>query len=161
MPPLLAILPAIAAIGSLAGTGVGLGLELSNQPGKPKPPTITPPTAAQLASTQNQEKSLISQNAPNVLEQTSGLANPDYVAQISQLLAGTGGQTGSTGAARDVVSRLFGLPTGPGASPGAVAPPATPGATNFTPAGTASAANPASAQTPVALSDFVDRFIYG
>jgi hypothetical protein len=151
MPPLLAALPAIAAIGGLAGTGVGLGLELSNQPGTPKPTPTPPPTPAAITDTQNQEKALISQNAPNVLSQTSGLANPDYVAQISQLLAGTGGQTGSTGAARQIVQQLFGLPGLPGAGSG----------TQFTPAGaTSGATGPAPAATDTKLSDFVNSFVY-
>lgn len=143
----------IALVATLVGTSVGLGTtgyELSK--GTPSTPKPQPPSAAQINTLQNQEKAAISQQAPNVLAQTGGLANPDYVAQISQLLAGTGGQTGSTGAARDVVSQLFGL------SPGAVTGGA--GGSNFAPAGSAPSASSApSSETN--LSDFVGRFIYG
>ena len=150
MPPLVAALPVIAAVAGLAGTGVGLGLELSNQPGGA---TTPPPTPAVINQEQQQEKAAISQQAPNILAQTSGLANPDYVAQLAQLLAGTGGQTGSQGAASQIASQLFGL------SPGT---PATPGAgSSFTPAGTGTANNPAPANSQVQLSDFVNRFIFG
>jgi hypothetical protein len=156
MPPLLAALPLIAAIGGLAGTGVGLGLELSNKPGAPK---TVPETPAQIGTNQNQIKAAVSQEDPNILAQTSGLANPDYVAQISQLLAGTGGQTGSTGAARDAAAQAFGLPSiSGGGGTGPVRPPATPGSQQFVPAGQSPSAD---SQTPVQLSDFVNRFIFG
>lgn len=157
MPPLLAALPLIAAIGGLAGTGVGLGLDLSNQPGKPAP---TPPlTPAQIGTNQNQIKAAVSQEDPDILSSTSGLANPDYVAQISQLLAGTGGQTGSTGAARSAAAQAFGLPSGNSiAGAGSPGPPATPGAAPFVPAGQSPSAD---TQTPVQLSDFINRFLFG
>lgn len=140
----------IAAAATIAGTGTGLGLELANQPGKPKPPP--PPTPAQINTNQNAERAAISAQAPNVISATSGLANPDYVAQISQLLAGTGGQTGSTGAARQAIASAFGIPessitSGTGGG----------GTTPFTPAG-AGPPNPNSANEPVNLSDFVGRF---
>lgn len=146
-------IPLIAAIASLAATGTGLGLELANQPGSPKP--TPPPTPAVINAQQNQEKAAISQQAPNILAETSGLANPDYVAQLAQLLAGTGGQTGSEGAANKVASQLFGISPGNVVSPGS---PATP--SSFTPAGTGNTPNPAGANSPVNLSDFLQRFIY-
>ena len=145
-------LPLLAAAVAIAGTGTGVGLELANQPGKPKPPP--PPTPAALNTLQNQEKAAISAEAPNVISATSGLANPDYVAQISQLLAGTGGQTGSTGAAREAIASAFGLPMGDITSGAGGA-----GAKPFTPAGTGSTPNP-NANAPVNLSDFVERFMY-
>jgi hypothetical protein len=148
----------IALVATLVGTSVGIGttgFELANQPGAPKP--APPPTPAQISTLQNSEKASISQQAPNVLSQTSGLVTPDYVAQISQLLAGTGGQTGSTGAARDVVSQLFGL------SPGAITNGgASGGGTGtFTPTSSAASnANTENNNSPTNLSDFVNRFIY-
>lgn len=153
MPWFIAALPAIAAATSIGATGVGLGLELSNQPGGA--PKAAPPTPAVINAEQNQEKAAISQQAPNILAQTSGLANPDYIAQISQLLANTGGQTGSAGAAGQVVKQLFGL------SGGSTSPATSGGATgNFTPASSSPTPNPAGANSPVNLSDFLNRFIY-
>ena len=155
MPPLIAALPIIAAVAGLAGTGVGLGLELSNQPGSPKPVTPTAPTPAQNAVTQNQEKALIGQQLPNVLSQTSGLANPEYLAQMAQLLAGTAGSPGSTGAAQQAIAQAFGLPPGAFTGGGGATP-----ASRFTPAGanpnTSAATDPT---TPVSLSEFVKSFI--
>jgi len=157
MPPaLIAILPTIAAITGIAGTGVGLGLELSNQPGSPKPASVTPPTPAQQSATQQQEKALISQQAPNVLSQTSGLTNPDYVAQISQLLSGTAGQSGSSGAAQQAIAQAFGLP--PSIFSGTGGP--TPAVSGFKPAGSGSNTTGSNASTqPVALADFVNQYI--
>jgi hypothetical protein len=152
MPPVLAALPLIAAVASIAGTGVGLGLELSNSGGStPKP---VPPSPATINQNQQAIKASIGQEAPNVISSTSGLANPDYVAQISQLLAGTGGQTGSTGAARQVAAQLFGLNSG-SVNPSGAAP--TP---SFTPAGTGQNPGP-EASSPVQLTDFIQRFING
>jgi len=154
MPPVIALLPTIAAIAGLAGTGVGLGLELSNQPGSPKPVTPAAPTPAQNAATQLQQKALISQQVPNVISQTSGLANPEYAAEIAKLLSGTAGQPGSTGAAQQAIAAAFGLP--PTAFGGGGATPTA----KFTPAGaapnTSAAADPTS---PVSLSEFVKQFI--
>jgi hypothetical protein len=156
MPPLLAALPLIAAIGGLAGTGVGLGLELSNQPGSPAPTT---PNAGATAATNNAnmqaEKAAISQQTPNVNAATSGLANPDYVAQIAQLLAGTAGNPGSQGAAQQSIAQAFGLPGGSGT--GGTTPGQGTSTSNFTPAG--ANPSPAAQNNPVNLSDFVTRFL--
>jgi hypothetical protein len=152
MPPLIAILPTIAAIAGLAGTGVGLGLELSNSGGG-STPAPTPPTPAMINQNQQAIRASIGQQAPNVISSTSGLANPDYVAQIAQLLAGTGGQTGSTGAARQVAAQLFGL------NSDSVNPSGAP-AQSFTPAGTGQNPGPET-NSPVQLTDFINRFMLG
>lgn len=152
MPPVIAALPLIASIASLAGTGVGLGLELSNQPGNPKPPTTSPAaTALQNTTTQNAIKESVSQQTPDIIGATSGLANPEYIASIVQLLAGTAGTSGSRGAAGQAVASAFGLP---GLSPGTQG---TSGS-NFVPAG-ANQPNPAPG-APTNLSDFVSQFLY-
>lgn len=152
MPPLLALLPVIAGIDGLAATGIGLGETLSNQPGK-APATATPtgPTAAQQTATINAEKAAVSQQAPNVISDTSGLANPDYIKSITQLLAGTAGTTGSNGAATQAINSAFGLPGG--GSPGTQ----NTSTSNFTPAGVNP--NPNAAAQPVQLSDFVNSFL--
>ena len=151
MPPLLAALPIIAAIGSLAGTGVGLGLELSNRPGSPKPPSTTTTPAVQTPAEQSQQqaqqKALISQQTPNVLSATSGLANPAYVEQIASLLSGTAGQPGSTGAAQQAVGSAFGFNSLPG----------TP--KSFTPSGGAGGSGGGTSGAPNNLSDFVNSFL--
>jgi hypothetical protein len=152
MPPIIAALPVIAAIAGIGAAGTGIGLELSNQPGAPKP--TPPPTPAVIGADQNQIKAAVSQQDPNILSATSGLANPDYVAQISQLLAGTGGQTGSTGAARQAVNQVFGL--NPSTITGGGGAPSSP---QFTPAGTGT--TPASdPNAPTNLSEFLQRFLY-
>jgi hypothetical protein len=142
----MAFLPALAAIVSIAGTGTGLGLELSGfgKPSTPKAPT-TPPAVTALADQQkvNQEKSAISSQVPNLLSETSGLANPDYIAQMAKLISGTGGP-GSDQAVKDIIASVFGFPS------------TTP---KFTPAGTGGDTSGAFAATPVQLSDFTNRFI--
>jgi hypothetical protein len=139
--PFGSTLAIIASIASLAGTGITVGETLANQPGSPKPPPTTPAaeTPAQQTATQNQQKALINQQLPNILSETSGLANPDYVKQIAQLLSGTAGQSGSSGAASSAVERAFGLPA------------------NFTPAG--SPGSGANSAAPVSLSDFVNNYL--
>lgn len=151
-----ATLTLIATIASLAGTGTSLGLSLANQPGKPKPPPVTPPgvTALQNTATQNAQRAAIGRETPNIIGATSGLANPEYVSSIAQILAGTAGQSGSSGAARDAIAKAFGLPSGT----------ATPGAqnastSNFTPAGTGASGETAP-PGPTNLSDFVSQFLY-
>jgi hypothetical protein len=157
MPPLLAALPLIAAIGGLAGTGVGLGLELSNRPGTPKATTADAgATAATNNANLQAEKAAISQQTPNVNAATSGLANPDYVASIAQLLAGTAGNPGSSGAAQQAIAQAFGLPS-PGSGTTGTTPGQATSTSNFTPAG--SNPSPAAQNGPVNLSDFVTRFL--
>jgi len=153
-----ATLTLIATIASLAGTGTSLGLSLANQPSAPKAAPATPGvTALQNAATVNAEKAAIGQQTPNVIGATSGLANPEYVAQISQLLAGTAGQPGSRGAASDAVAKAFGLP--PGVIGGATPPGRQASSTtNFKPAGVDANPNPGAA--PTNLSDFLTTFLY-
>jgi len=153
MPPVIAALPIIAAVAGLAGTGVGLGLELSNSGGGSSKPV--PPTPAVINQNQQAIKASIGQEAPNIISSTSGLANPDYVAQIAQLLAGTGGETGSTGAARQVAAQLFGLNADSVNPSGAASTP------SFTPAGTGQNPNSAESNSPVQLTDFINRFMFG
>ncbi len=140
MPEIIALVGGLAASGTIGGGG-----------SSPKPvPASTATTPAQQQLTQNQQKALINEQAPNVVSQTSGLTNPDYVAQISQLLSGTAGQSGAPGAAQDVIAKVFGLQGG--------APSG--GASGFTPAGaTASSSASASPTSPVSLSDFVNSFL--
>jgi len=152
--PIGTTLALIASLATIAGTGTELGLTLANQPGSPKPVTPAAPTPAQNAATQLQQKALISQQLPNVISQTSGLANPEYAAEIAKLLSGTAGQPGSTGAAQQAIAAAFGLPAtafgGGGATPTA----------KFTPAGAAPNTSAATDPTsPVSLSEFVKQFI--
>jgi hypothetical protein len=142
--PFLAAIPAwVATLGSVAGAGIS-GVEALSQGGGKDPtgqaqiaaaktaaaqPTAIGPTQAQLAGA-------ISPQSSNILEETSGLANQDYVASIAQIIAGTAGTPGSSGSANSVVRQLFGL-GGP-----------TP---NFTPVGTTETTSPPG---PTNFSDF-------
>ena len=156
MPALgLAILPAIlAAAGGAVTAGESIYSAL-NKPSMPKAPT-TPPglSAVQKEQTVNAERSSISNQLPNIVSSTSGLASPEYVATIAQLLSGTAGQYGSRGTADSLVRAAFGLPasTGPATGGGAsetTAPftPATATNANLTPSG------------DTGLSDFVRHFV--
>jgi hypothetical protein len=150
----------VSLISSLAIGGTELGLNIANKPGTPKPPGPPPQgvTALQNVATLNAERAAIGQQTPNVIGATSGLANPEYVAQISQLLAGTAGQSGSRGAAADAIAKAFGLP--PGVIGGGAPPPGRQASstTNFKPAGVDANPNPSS--TPTNLSDFLNSFLY-
>jgi hypothetical protein len=148
-------LPIIAAIAGLAGTGVGVGLDIADAsgnktpatPATPATPTSTGPTQQQLS----QLKSAISAQAPNVIGETSGLANPEYVAQMSQLLAGTSNSPGSTGQAQSVIQSLFGgAPQGP--TPAQNQP--------FQATGTGTQTGPPSVGAGAGLSDFVNQFMF-
>ena len=148
----------IAALASLAATGTELGMSLANRPSAPKPqPAPAGVTALQNQQRTNAERSAISGQTPNVLSATSGLANPEYVAQISQLLAGTAGQPGSRGAADAIIRQVFGLPAVPGAGPGAV--PAGTQGTNFTPASASNANLTVPPPGGSGISDFVSSFV--
>lgn len=138
----------IIALVGLAVSGATSGYQIANQPSAPKPaPTATPAvTALQNTATQNAERAAVSQQLPNVLEQNSGLAGADYDSQIAQLLAGIRGQAGSSGAASNAISQVFGLP-----SPGATG--------NFTPAGSGGSGGSVAPGTPINLSDFVSQFM--
>lgn len=97
----------IASIGSLAGAGVGIGETIANsggsKPTTPTNPAATPPNAQALA----QQKALVAQQEPNVVGATSGLASPSYDSIISQILAGTLGQPGSTAAGNAATGQNF------------------------------------------------------
>lgn len=148
----------IIGIIGLALSGATTGYSLANRPGTPKPASTVPPpgvTALQNTATQNAQKAAIGRETPNIIGETSGLANPEYVASIAQTLAGTAGQSGSSGAARDAIARAFGLPAGGGTAPGTQ----NTATSNFVPAGTGSSGEaPAPGQTN--LSDFVTQFLY-
>ena len=134
MPQLIPFI--VAAIG--AGTTI---YGLTNQPSAPKVPAAPPAgvTALQNEQKQQAEKASIGQQVPNVLASTSGLANPEYVAQIAKVLAGETGP-GSSSAARSAVGAAFGLPP-------------------FTPAG--SGGGGTGSTSPTSLSDFADTIFYG
>lgn len=138
MPPVLAVLPIIASIASIAGTGVGLGLELSNQPSSPKPVT---PTAAQTADTANQTKqnqlASLSQQTPNIQAATGGSLSPDAWAQLSDILSGQAGSPGIGAANTDLITKLLSGNTGgsgvsAGSGAGSGTPGSSPGLTNST-----------------------------
>lgn len=111
MPQLLALLPTLASIGSLAGAGVSIGEAIagSGGPQQPSPTTPatpqgpTPPNAQALA----QQKALVSQQLPNLIGSTSGLANPDYDALMAKILAGVIGQPGSNAAGQGATAQAF------------------------------------------------------
>src|SRR5580692_3597672 len=133
LAPLAAFLAANAgAIGagaSIAGAGTSIGEAIANSGGPPKPgalPGPTPPTAGQLQT----ERGLVSQQLPNVIGATSGLANPEYASLMAQILAGTLGQPGSTAAGNAA--------TGQNSS-------------SFTPTGTNQATNAAIQGSPIQL----------
>ncbi len=110
LAPIVAFLaanaPAIGAASAIAGAGTSIGEALANSGGSPKPgapPPPTPPNAQALA----QQKALVSQQEPNVVGATSGLASPSYDSLISQILAGTLGQPGSTAAGNAATGQNF------------------------------------------------------
>jgi hypothetical protein len=115
-----------------------------------------------------QQAGAIGQQEPNVIAQTSGFTNPEFVAQISNLLAGTAGQPGATSAANMATNQTFGLNPAVARAFGLNAPATTAmgggggaATTPFTPAG-ATANNPALLpNSPTALSDFVDSYFRG
>lgn len=131
MPVTLALAGLLAG---LAGTGASIGETIANSGGggktaTPTTPTPTPPNAQALA----QQRALVSQQTPNVVGATSGLASPSYDSLIAQILAGTVGQPGSTAAGNAATGQ------------------------NFTPAN-AQATNAAVQGQPIALSDFLNNF---
>jgi hypothetical protein len=137
----VALLPAIAAIAALAGTGITVGETLANQPSG-KPPTATPAPAVSPAMAP-QIKAAISGQDANIQAQTGGSLSPDYLTQIAPILAGTAGP-GTSGIAQGATNTFTGgannpiaqvlrtLSTGGG---GGAAPSAS--AQSFTPAGLA------------------------
>ena len=101
------LLPIIASIGSLAGAGVGIGTSIANSvSGSPAAPTVpgpTPPNQQQLLA----QKEAVSQQLPNVIGQTSGLASPSYDSLISQILSGVIGQPGANAAGAGATGQAF------------------------------------------------------
>jgi len=114
MPWLIAILPTIAAISGLAGTGVGLGLELSNQPGST---TTPPPTQAQnnqtAAQTKAAQEASVSSAFPTLQQQTGGSLSPEATVQLASLLTGNAGAPGIGATGQDLITKLL---TGAGGS---------------------------------------------
>jgi hypothetical protein len=116
MPPLIGALaflpawlgaaaPAIGAIGGAASLGetianIGGGKPNAAAPSTPAP---TPPDAQQLL----QQKALVSQQLPNVIGATSGLANPDYDSLVAQILSGVVGQPGANAAGKAATGDTF------------------------------------------------------
>jgi hypothetical protein len=134
MPPLLALLPTIAAITGIAGTGVGLGMELSNQPGTPKPATAAPAAidANAIGVQKNQEVSASNQ-FPSIQAATGGALSPDAWVQLSQLLTGSAGTPGVSGGNTDLISKILnGNTGGTGVSAGASPTPPAPGTSGLT-----------------------------
>ena len=107
MPPLIALLPTIAAIGGLAATGTTIGMDIAGAGGsKPAAPTTStpaPPNAQQLA----QQKALISQQVPNIDSATSGTTSPEYQSMIAQILAGVTGQPGANASGAAATGQQF------------------------------------------------------
>lgn len=103
--------PAIGAIGSIAGAGTSIGEAIANSGsgGAPSPtaptgpPAPTPPNPQQLL----QQKALVSQQLPNLIGQTSGLANPDYDALMAKILSGVLGQPGANAAGTSATAQAF------------------------------------------------------
>jgi hypothetical protein len=146
MPPLLALLPeietwfatnaaTIGAVSGLAGAGISGGEAIANAVGgkpnatAPSTPAPTPPNAQQLL----QQKELVSQQLPNVVGATSGLASPSYDSLISQILSGVLGQPGANAAGAGATGQ------------------------SFTPANNAATTAAVNDQVP-SLSNFLDQF---
>ena len=150
---LLALIPSwVAPVAGLASTGISLGADLASggkDPFGQAQVAASKAAAAQPKATGLSETQLagaISPQSSNILEQTSGLANQDYIASIAQLLSGTAGQPNSQGAASSVVRQLFGLGnSSTGGSSGV----------NFSPAGTTGT----TPTGPVQFSDFVSQLV--
>jgi hypothetical protein len=108
MPFLAGLLPLLGSIGTLAGTGIGIGEAVAGGGGTPNPtapttPAPTPPNALQLL----QQKALVSQQNPNEVAATSGLANPDFMALMDQIRAGVLGEPGATAAGNVATGKTF------------------------------------------------------
>lgn len=163
MPPLIAALPAIAAIASIGAAGTTIGLDLANSggPSTPKPVPPTGPTPAQQQQDAAQKTAAVSQQLPTIEGLTSGYANPEYYGQQGALAAGVAGQSGGTGAAAAAVEKAFGLPPGTlsASTGGGGGAPGTP--QNFKPAGTGGTNQGAFPTGSTDLSEFVNTFFKG
>ena len=108
MPFLAALVPALTAIGTIGGLGLGIEQAVSGSGGPPKPgapttPAATPPTAQQLA----QQRALVEQQVPNISGATSGTASPEYQSLMAQILSGVLGQPGATAAGASATQQPF------------------------------------------------------
>lgn len=140
MPFMLGLIPLLTAAGGLAGTGLSIANAVSGSPAAPTAPGATPPTAQALA----QQKAAIAQQDPNLQASGSGELSPAYTSLISQILAGTIGQPGSTAAG----NATAGFTPGTGQSLNQ----------NFTPANSQST-NAAVQGGQINLSDYVNTSI--
>jgi len=160
MPPVLAALPLIAAIGGIASAGTTIGLDLANSGGPSTPkPTPTGPTPSQQQQTQLQEKAAVSEQLPTVEGLTSGFANPEYYAQQGALTSGAASQPGGQNAAMAAVEQAFGLP--PGSLSGTTSASAGGTPKKFTPAGSGGTNQGAFPTGTTDLSEFVNTFFKG
>lgn len=127
MPPIVGL---IAAIASLAGTGIGLGETLANQPGTPKPVTPSPAQTADTANKTKQDQiAALSQQTPNIQAATGGALSPDAWAQLSALLSGQASNPGIGSSQQDLVTKLLTGNSGGTVSAGNNIPGSTPGST--------------------------------
>ena len=114
MPPLVALLPTIAAITSIAGTGVGVGLELSNLGGGGAPTPTTPGAPAPQTSTTNAaQTAAVSSTLPTLQSLTGGSLSPEYAAQWGSTQAGLGNNPAAAGNIIKAINDFYGL-TAPG-----------------------------------------------
>lgn len=104
-----AIIPIITALVSVAGTVSSLESGGGHGGGTPSAPKPTPPSANDLLL----KKEAIGQQLPNVVSETSGLANPEYTSLISQILAGTLGTPGSTAAGNEATGQFTSISNAP------------------------------------------------
>jgi hypothetical protein len=165
MPPIIAALPLIAAIGGIASAGTTIGLDLANSggPSTPKPVPPTGPTPAQQQADAAQKTAAVGQQLPTIEGLTSGYANPEYYGQQGALAAGVAGESGGTGAAASAVEKAFGLPPGTlsGVTGGGGGGRASGTPSKFTPAGTGGTNQGAFPTGETDLSSFVNTFFRG
>jgi uncharacterized protein YneF (UPF0154 family) len=158
--PFLAGLVPLLTLGS-AGLGIGEGIASlvggNNNPPTPNPTQTTPQMAQPPSQSQlNQIHAALASQAPNVISQTSGLANPEYLNQMIQLLAQTANTPGSQGQANSVVNSIYG--SGGGSTGGPAPTPNQP----FQVAGTGGGGQgPTTPGSGAGLSDFVNQFMFG
>lgn len=107
--PIASTIATVAAIASLAGTGISVGETLANQPGSstPKPPTQAQNDTSAAATRKSQEASLSSQ-FPNLQAQVGGALSPDAYVQLAQILSGQAGQPGIGASSSDLITKLAG-----------------------------------------------------
>jgi len=102
---------AIAAIASLAASGLGIGETLAHQPSAPKIPT-TPAAPTPLTAAQNQQQQAAASAAtPNILGQVPGI-NPGYAEQYVAQQTGLGNSPQSAGNIQGAINQYFGLNAG-------------------------------------------------